>query len=96
MDEETRSRIFEPFFTTKAEGTGLDLIVSDVMLPGRPGPELVAQLRRLHPQAKSIYTSGYAPGLAGDRGGFDPQQPFLAKPFTTIELASLVRRVLDS
>jgi hypothetical protein len=35
------------------------------------------------------------PSLAGLRGGFDSDQPFLAKPFTTIELASLVRKVLD-
>jgi CheY-like chemotaxis protein len=74
----------------------LDLIVSDVMLPGQPGPELVARLQRLHPEAKTLYTSGYAPSLAGERGGFDTEQAFLAKPFTTVELASVVRRVLDA
>jgi two-component system cell cycle sensor histidine kinase/response regulator CckA len=74
----------------------LDLIVSDVMLPGQPGPELVARIQRLHPQTKSLYTSGYAPSLAGERGGFDLDQAFLAKPFTTVELASVVRRVLDA
>jgi two-component system cell cycle sensor histidine kinase/response regulator CckA len=74
----------------------LDLIVSDVMLPGQPGPALVAELQLLHPGTKTLYTSGYAPSLAGERGGFDPDQPFLAKPFTTMELASLVRRVIDS
>jgi CheY-like chemotaxis protein len=74
----------------------LHLIVSDVMLPGQSGPALVARLKLLHPDTKTLYTSGYAPGLAGERGGFDPDQPFLAKPFTAAELASLVRRVLDS
>jgi two-component system cell cycle sensor histidine kinase/response regulator CckA len=80
----------------KACGDRVDLVVSDVMLPGQPGPELVARIQRLHPDMKSLYTSGYAPSLAGERGGFDSDQAFLAKPFTTIELASLVRRVLDS
>ena len=74
----------------------LDLIISDVMLPGESGPALVARLQRLHPDTKTLYTSGYAPSLAGERGGFDADQPFLAKPFTAAELASLVRRVLDS
>jgi CheY-like chemotaxis protein len=74
----------------------LDLVVSDVMLPGQPGPELVARLQGLHPEAKTLYTSGYAPSLAGERGGFDTEQAFLAKPFTTVELASVVRRVLDA
>jgi two-component system cell cycle sensor histidine kinase/response regulator CckA len=73
----------------------LHLIVSDVMVPGQPGPELVAIIQRTRPETKCLFTSGYAPSLAGLRGGFESDQPFLAKPFTTIELASLVRQVLD-
>jgi two-component system cell cycle sensor histidine kinase/response regulator CckA len=74
----------------------LDLVMSDVMLPGQSGPELVAEIQCLHPQTKTLYTSGYAPALAGERGGFELDQAFLAKPFTSVELASLVRRVLDA
>jgi two-component system cell cycle sensor histidine kinase/response regulator CckA len=74
----------------------LDLVVSDVMLPGQPGPELVELLQRQYPGTKCMYTSGYAAALAGERGGLELSQPFLAKPFTMVELASLVREVLDS
>jgi CheY-like chemotaxis protein len=74
----------------------LDLVVSDVMLPGQHGPELVALLRRRHPDTKCLYTSGYAAALAGERGGLEVDEPFLAKPFTMAELASLVREVLDN
>ena len=74
----------------------LHLVVSDVMLPDRPGPELVAMLQQSHPETKCLFTSGYAPSLAAVPGGFGSDQPFLAKPFRTIELATLVREVLDS
>jgi two-component system cell cycle sensor histidine kinase/response regulator CckA len=69
--------------------------MSDVMLPGRSGPELVEEIQRLRPGTRSLFTSGYAPSLAAQRGGLDPDQPFLAKPFTMAALASIVRQVLD-
>jgi hypothetical protein len=53
-------------------------------------------LQESHPETRSLFTSGYAPSLAGVRGGFGPDVPFLAKPFTTLELATLVREVLDA
>jgi CheY-like chemotaxis protein len=70
----------------------LHLIVRDVMLPGRSGPELSEKLRALHPEARALYTSGYASALVGE--GVDPHEPFLAKPFTPTTLASKVREVL--
>jgi FixJ family two-component response regulator len=63
------------------------------MLPGRSGPELSEKLRALHPEARSLYTSGYASASLGD-GAVDPTEPFLAKPFTPTTLASKVREVL--
>ena len=72
---------------------GLDLIVSDVRLPGRSGPELTEQLRTLHPGAKSLLISGYAAGSLGN-GGLDYRQPFLKKPFTAASLTAKVREIL--
>jgi two-component system, cell cycle sensor histidine kinase and response regulator CckA len=68
----------------------LDLIVSDVRLPGRRGPELADELRTAHPEARLLFTSGYAQG----ERILDTEQPFLAKPFTAAGLASKVREVL--
>jgi two-component system, cell cycle sensor histidine kinase and response regulator CckA len=69
----------------------LHLIVSDVRLPGRRGPELADELRTVHPEARLLFTSGYAEGeLVAD----DPGRPFLAKPFTAAGLASKVREIL--
>jgi len=72
----------------------IDLILSDVMLPGGTGPEIVEELKALHPHAKTLYTSGYARVLVSERG-VDPGEPFLAKPFTTAGLAARVREVLE-
>jgi two-component system cell cycle sensor histidine kinase/response regulator CckA len=71
----------------------LHLVLSDVMLPGIRGPRLVEEVLMLHPEAKTIYTSGYAPALISERG-VQSEQPFLPKPFTAIALASKVREVL--
>src|SRR5581483_10078948 len=71
----------------------VDLVLSDIMLPGRFGPELGDELAGLHPEAAFLYTSGYARGLMDERG-LDPAHRFLAKPFTPAALASKVREVL--
>jgi two-component system cell cycle sensor histidine kinase/response regulator CckA len=71
----------------------LHLVLSDVMLPGKRGPRLVDEVQSLHPEAKTIYTSGYAPALIEERG-VQSEQPFLAKPFTATDLALKVREVL--
>ena len=71
----------------------LHLVLSDVMLPGKRGPRLVDEVQSLHPEAKTIYTSGYSPALIAERGG-QSEQPFLAKPFTATDLAAKVREVL--
>ena len=63
------------------------------MLPGTRGPRLVDEVQSLHPEAKTIYTSGYAQALIEERG-VRSEQPFLAKPFTAGDLAAKVREVL--
>jgi PAS domain S-box-containing protein len=72
----------------------LDLVLSDVMLPGMKGPTLVEELRKLHPEARTIFISGYAPALISERG-VQADVPFLPKPFTATALAAKVREVLS-
>jgi two-component system cell cycle sensor histidine kinase/response regulator CckA len=72
----------------------IHLILSDVMLPGETGPQLVEKLQALHPEAKCVFSSGYAHGHVGDRG-LPPDQPFIAKPYSAVELASTIRQTLD-
>jgi PAS domain S-box-containing protein len=82
---------------TKAEshGSHIDMVVSDVVLPGMDGNELIQQLRRTHPDIKALLTSGYAGELIARRAVLEPDIPFLEKPFTSSRLAKKVRDVLD-
>ena len=72
-----------------------DLILSDVMMPGMSGPELLERLSAIAPRARAILMSGHAESTVL------PQRPamqwaFLPKPFTPERLARKVREILDT
>ncbi len=68
----------------------IDLVISDVVMPGFSGLELARRLRENHPELPILFVSGYAAG-AGDFG----DAMILAKPFTRRELLTRVRETLD-
>jgi PAS domain S-box-containing protein len=73
----------------------VDLLVTDVMMPGMNGRELAERLVRERPGLPVIYISGYSPeSLFGD-GLLDAGTPFLAKPFSREELAARVQEALE-
>jgi two-component system cell cycle sensor histidine kinase/response regulator CckA len=71
------------------------LVVSDVMLPGMRGPEMVKQLRHNRSALRVLYISGYADDLDMTPGVLDAGEGFLQKPFTLQSLTQTVRAVLD-
>ena len=73
----------------------VDLVLSDVMMPGMPGPTLVEELRRRNPDLRVLFMSGHTEEIIRD-GLLDPSIPFLAKPFTPTKLAQKVREALDA
>jgi PAS domain S-box-containing protein len=73
----------------------LPLLVSDIRLPGRGGPELAALLRVKHPGLRVLYVSGYAGDEMIQRGLLGTNEAFLAKPFSADDLARRVRSLLD-
>ena len=73
----------------------LDLVLTDVVMPGDGGPAVVDEARRVHPEARVLYMSGYASDALGERSVLTAEIPFLAKPFTPAGLARAVRAVLD-
>jgi signal transduction histidine kinase/CheY-like chemotaxis protein len=74
----------------------IDLILTDVVMPLMSGPELVERSKRLHPEARVLYMTGYAEDLVLSRGVSDSVMMLLPKPFRRPQLLEHVRGALDS
>jgi PAS domain S-box-containing protein len=73
----------------------IDLVVTDVVMPGCGGPELLSRLQPRAPALRVLYMSGYTEQSAAHRAGIDRGAPFVQKPFTAAELVRQVREVLE-
>lgn len=80
----------------EASPTGVDLLVTDVVMPRMNGKELAARVRALHPSVAVLFTSGYGQSVVATRGGQPEGVHFVDKPYRLTELAAKVREVLDS
>jgi PAS domain S-box-containing protein len=69
-------------------GTGIDMLLTDVVMPGIAGPELARRARALNPGLRVLYMSAFSAGVH--------VEPLALKPFTGHELAVRVREVLDA
>jgi len=74
----------------------IDLLVTDVVMPGMSGREVSLLLAPAHPKMKSLYLSGHTGESIARQGLLDPGVAFLQKPFTAEALARKVREVLAS
>jgi two-component system cell cycle sensor histidine kinase/response regulator CckA len=73
----------------------VDIMVSDVIMPGLDGPAWVREARKRRPDAKVIFVSGYAEdAFVGGESGV-PNSAFLPKPFTLPELTQKVKDLLE-
>lgn len=72
----------------------LDLLLTDVVMPGMSGPELAEQLTREQPTIKVLYISGYADEALGHHGILEEGVEFLQKPFTPQDLTRRIRETL--
>jgi two-component system, cell cycle sensor histidine kinase and response regulator CckA len=76
--------------------TRIDLFLSDVVMPGASGPSVIEQLSAGRPQAKVLFVSGYPGDDISRRGISETSFQFLAKPYSSEQLAQRVRQVLDA
>ena len=72
-----------------------DLVVTDVVMPGLSGRELVDRIRRIDPAVKVVFVSGYTDNVILRHGIMEGEVDFLEKPFTADRLVHKVREVLD-
>jgi PAS domain S-box-containing protein len=73
----------------------IDLLVTDVVMPGMSGVDLQKDLRQLRPDLKTLFVSGYAESSMFEMGGVERGASVLRKPFSPAELGRKVREVLD-
>lgn len=75
-------------------GESVDLMLTDVIMPGGGGPELYGRLERRQPGLRVLYMSGYTPDSIARKAGLDRGLPYIQKPFTSAALMKQVRVAL--
>ena len=73
----------------------IDLLLTDVVMPGMNGGELARQLRRVRTGVRVVFMSGYSTEAVATHGVLSPGAAFLQKPFSVEELVGRLRDVLD-
>ena len=78
------------------KGGKIDLLLTDVILPGLTGPGLVKQFIKKYPKTKVLFMSGYLCPSIAHQDVVHSEKAFVLKPFTTNTLAKKMRAVLQS
>ncbi len=79
----------------RVRALGIDLLLTDVIMPGMNGREVAEAVRALRPGLRVLYVSGHSGEVLNRLGGLGPGAHFLTKPFSTNELCDAVRKALD-
>jgi len=84
----------EAMVLLRRQETTIDLLLTDVILPGINGRELADQIRSQMPAVKVLFMSGYAGDALGRRGVLEDGLAFLQKPFTAAALLQKIETIL--
>ncbi len=87
---------FEALRLTEEYPDEIQLLITDVVMPGMSGSGLVSKLEEIRPGLKTLYISGYTDDAIVHHGIQDSNRAFLEKPFSVYQLTSKVREVLTS
>ena len=80
----------------EAEREPVDLIVTDIVMPGMGGSELARRIRERQPDARILFTSGYTEDAVVRQSFLQQGEAFIEKPFTPALLTRKAREVLES
>jgi PAS domain S-box-containing protein len=82
----------EKFMEHRAD---VDLLATDVVMPNMDGKRLYDEIRKVRPDIKALFMSGYTKDIILEKGIFDGEFSYIAKPVRPGELLELVRDILD-
>ncbi|MCL1981318.1 MAG: PAS domain S-box protein [Proteobacteria bacterium] len=74
----------------------VDLLLTDVIMPGMNGKELADHLTAIFPNLRVIFMSGYTADVIAPHGVLDEDLQFIQKPFSTVKLAEKIRATLNA
>ena len=74
----------------------IDLLLTDVVLPRMPGPEIARRARQLRPDIRVLFMSGFTDDTLSQHGLTGSEPDLLEKPFSSTSLLSRVRQALDA
>ena len=80
---------------TRATSSGIDLLLTDLVLPDGSGGEVAERISELRPEIRVLFVSGYTDDPALRRGISESEIEFLGKPFSPTRLLTRVREVLE-
>jgi two-component system cell cycle sensor histidine kinase/response regulator CckA len=76
-------------------GKPIDLVLTDVVMPGMSGPQLAETVKATHPDTKFLYMSGYTDDTLRRHGVRGPGSHFIQKPFRHDDLVRKIRELID-
>jgi CheY-like chemotaxis protein len=74
----------------------IDLVLTDIVMPGMSGGEMVQQLLLIRPALRVLYMSGYTQYTVLNHGTLESVSSFIWKPFSPESLLAKIRMVLDA
>ena len=80
---------------TREDGK-IDLILTDVVLPGKNGRQFTDEINARYPEIKVLFMTGYSRNAIVHQGRLDPGVALIQKPLTQASLAAKIREVLES
>ncbi|HPQ68657.1 MAG TPA: PAS domain S-box protein [bacterium] len=85
----------EAYRLYKQKQNEIDLVLTDVIMPGMNGRRLYEMIRLFNPKAKVVFMSGYAENTLTSQGVVEPGMKLLPKPFNQFDLLKIIRQTLD-
>ncbi len=80
----------------KEHQNSVDLLILDVVMPTKTGNEVYEEIRKVNPNIKALFTSGYTDEIVRQKGNLEKKAYFVSKPISPSLLSKKIREVLDA